>query len=79
MPKGPRGEKRPGDVIGNSVHIVRIATGEMEDVKVTPDFDRLWLMGGLAAMIDAWDEAQPRQKPGRKPKEVANWPSVMSS
>jgi len=27
MPKGPRGEKRPADVIGNAVK-VRIATGE---------------------------------------------------
>ena len=28
MPRGPRGEKRPADVIGNAVHIMRIATGE---------------------------------------------------
>lgn len=31
MPKGPRGEKRPADVIGNAVLIARIATGEVED------------------------------------------------
>ena len=29
MPKGPKGEKRPADVIGNAVHVLRIATGEM--------------------------------------------------
>jgi hypothetical protein len=28
MPRGPRGEKRPADVIGNAVKIMRIATGE---------------------------------------------------
>ena len=28
MPKGPRGEKRPADVIGMSVKVMRIATGE---------------------------------------------------
>jgi hypothetical protein len=28
MPKGPRGEKRPADVIGNAVKVMRIATGE---------------------------------------------------
>ena len=31
MPKGPRGEKRPADVIGNAVKIMRIATGEEEE------------------------------------------------
>lgn len=31
MPKGPRGEKRPADVIGNAVMVARIATGEIED------------------------------------------------
>lgn len=31
MPKGPRGEKRPADVIGNAVKIARIATGEDHD------------------------------------------------
>jgi hypothetical protein len=37
MPKGPRGEKRPADVIGNAVHVMRIATGEIDDELVTPE------------------------------------------
>ncbi|GBE43308.1 hypothetical protein BMS3Bbin10_01384 [bacterium BMS3Bbin10] len=28
MPKGPKGEKRPGDVIGAAIKVARIATGE---------------------------------------------------
>ncbi len=28
MPKGPQGQKRPADVIGNAVKVMRIATGE---------------------------------------------------
>ncbi len=32
MPRGPKGEKRPADVIGNAVHVMRIATGEVEDI-----------------------------------------------
>ena len=32
MPKGPKGEKRPADVIGNAIKIARIATGEEEEV-----------------------------------------------
>ncbi len=31
MPRGPRGEKRPADVIGNAVKVMRIATGEEEE------------------------------------------------
>ena len=33
MPKGPKGEKRPADVIGNAVKVMRIATGEEEEAK----------------------------------------------
>ena len=32
MPRGPKGEKRPADVIGNAVKIMKIATGEIDDV-----------------------------------------------
>jgi len=35
MPRGPKGEKRPADVIGNAVHVMRIATGEIEDIPPT--------------------------------------------
>jgi hypothetical protein len=31
MPRGPKGEKRPADAIGNAVMIAKIATGEIED------------------------------------------------
>jgi hypothetical protein len=37
MPKGPKGQKRPADVIGNAVHVMRIATGEVEDELATPE------------------------------------------
>ena len=29
MPKGPQGQKRPGDVIGAAIMVARIATGEV--------------------------------------------------
>jgi hypothetical protein len=31
MPRGPRGQRRPADVVGNAVTIAKIATGELED------------------------------------------------
>jgi hypothetical protein len=34
MPKGPKGEKRPADVIGAAVKVMKIATGEIaEDIE----------------------------------------------
>jgi len=38
MPRGPKGEKRPADVIGNAVKVMRIATGEdTDDIPTTDD------------------------------------------
>jgi hypothetical protein len=31
MPRGPKGERRPADVIGNTVHVMRIATRQITD------------------------------------------------
>ena len=31
MPKGPKGQKRPADVISSTVHVMKIATGEIEE------------------------------------------------
>lgn len=31
MPRGPKGQKRPADVVGNAVRVAKIATGEIEE------------------------------------------------
>jgi hypothetical protein len=31
MPRGPQGQRRPADVIGNAIMVAKIATGEIED------------------------------------------------
>jgi hypothetical protein len=36
MPKGPRGEKRPGDTISAAIMVAKIATGEIEEVTGKP-------------------------------------------
>ena len=50
MPRGPRGEKRPADVIGNAVKVMRIATGEEEDERapVANAAATLGKLGGVA-------------------------------
>ena len=52
MPKGPRGEKRPADVIGAAVMVARIATGEIaepvEDDGKDPATKALGKKGGRA-------------------------------
>lgn len=49
MPRGPKGEKRPADVIGNAVHVMRIATGETEESRgKTPKRAKGGLKGGRA-------------------------------
>ena len=49
MPKGPKGQKRPADVIGNAVRVMRIATGEeTEDVPVRSAAATLGSLGGRA-------------------------------
>jgi hypothetical protein len=36
MPRGPKGERRPADVIGAAIMVAKIATGEIKDTKNDP-------------------------------------------
>ncbi|MBL6936040.1 MAG: RNA-binding protein [Alphaproteobacteria bacterium] len=52
MPKGPKGERRPADVVGAAVKIAKIATGEIEDEVIDDGKNKaaqeLGRMGGAA-------------------------------
>jgi hypothetical protein len=49
MPKGPKGQKRPTDVIGNAVKVMRIVTGEeQEDITPANAAATLGKLGGKA-------------------------------
>lgn len=37
MPKTPKGHKRPADVVANAVHVMRIATGDIDESATTED------------------------------------------
>jgi hypothetical protein len=52
MPKGPRGQKRPADVVGCAVKVAKIATGETKDEFIKKEYTRkAGLIGGKARAI----------------------------
>lgn len=52
MPKGPRGERRPADVVGNAIKVARISVGDepddREDAPVLSPAQQLGKLGGKA-------------------------------
>ena len=48
MPIGPKGEKRPADVVANAVHVMRVATGEADETYVDTEKRKGGLKGGKA-------------------------------
>lgn len=53
MPQGPNGQKRPAHVVGNAVHIARIATGEIEDTALKQPAKRTSGLAGAEARLNA--------------------------
>ena len=51
MPRGPNGEKRPADTIANAVHVMRIATGQIEE-ELPPEGQRSGGLKGGAARAE---------------------------
>jgi hypothetical protein len=57
MPTGPEGERRPADVIGNAVKVMRIATGE----ETLPRFDGSLPFGKSAICGRFWASILPNR------------------
>lgn len=58
MPKGPRGEKRPADVIGAAVKVARISVGEeTQDATVSAAHSK-WGRSGAAARATKLTDTQ---------------------
>jgi hypothetical protein len=75
MPRGPKGEKRPADVIGAAVMIGKIATGEIDGSATTEDGKNaaavaLGRMGGKAR---AEGMSAKRRKEIAKKAAKARW------
>lgn len=65
MPKGPKGEKRPADLIGMSVMVARIATGEIEDTSLRQPAKRISGLAGSKVRQKNTTEAR-REEIARK-------------
>jgi hypothetical protein len=62
MPKGPRGESRPADVIGNAVRIAKLATGEeTEELAPVSPGAALGKLGGAARARNLSPEQRSEQ------------------
>jgi hypothetical protein len=74
MPRGPKGEKRPADAIGNAVMIAKIATGDIttEDGKNAAAV-ALGRMGGKAR---AAGMTAKRRKEIAKKAAASRWSKV---
>jgi hypothetical protein len=66
MPKGPKGQKRPSDVIGNAVLVMKIATGEAADIQSDPAKDHM-KRGGLKGRRSRAESFSPTRR-----AEIAN-------
>lgn len=55
MPRDPKGRKRPADVISNAVHVMRIATG---DIEVTDDERSAASRGRIGGIVGGKARAQ---------------------
>ena len=65
MPKGPQGQRRPADVIGNAVHIAKIATGEAEETTLKQPAKRKSGIAGAKARAQSLT-AEERSEIARK-------------
>jgi hypothetical protein len=71
MPKGPQGQKRPADVIGNAVHIAKIATGEIEETEYKQPAKAKSGRAGAKARVES-TTAQERSNTAKK-AAAARW------
>lgn len=80
MPKGPKGEKRPADVIGAAVMVGKIATGEIEGVPVDDGKDKAaQAMGRKGGKAPRWRSTSCITTSAaftRALKSVRRWPLV---
>jgi hypothetical protein len=79
MPRGPKGEKRPADVIGAAVMIGKIATGEIEDITTEDGKNAAAVaLGRMGGKKRAESMSAKRRKEIAKKAAAKRWKSRIS-
>jgi hypothetical protein len=77
MPRGPKGQKRPADVIGNAIKVAKIATGEMaEDIADDGKSKAAQWMGRRGAKARAEALTKEQRAEIAKKAAAARWKRV---
>ena len=77
MPRGPKGEKRPADVIGAAVKVMKIATGEIdEDVESPPKDEAAVDLGRRGGKARAGKLSKKRRSEIARKAAKARWPTA---
>lgn len=77
MPKGPRGEKRPADMIGAAIRVARISIGEEEDERQeTPPPSPAAQLGKLGGVARAKKLTEEQRKEIARKAAAGRWKIV---
>jgi hypothetical protein len=71
MPKGPRGEKRPADVVGCAVKVAKIATGQVAEKPIEKEYTRK--AGSIGGRIRAEKLSAQKRKAIAKKAARTRW------
>ena len=75
MPKGPTGQKRPGNVIEAAIQVAKIATGEVEDTVRDPQTEGRRKGGLVGGEVRAKTLLPERRREIAKQAAQARWHS----
>ncbi len=77
MPTGPKGQKRPADVVGNAVRVMQVATGEVEEIVVDDGKDlHAKALGAKGGKKRAANLTPERRKEIARKAAKARWAKV---
>jgi hypothetical protein len=73
MPRDPKGRKRPADVIGNAVHVMRIATKQVQEPEPSAESSAASALGRMGGKARANGLSAKRRKEIAEKAAKARW------